>query len=114
MWTLSPGPGQRVLRASQEGDSLLDDAGGPLASMSHQKIGKGWVHSQTFPKGAVPAQGGDPVTPLPGTLWECCWKQLEQGLLGGEYRNWEVPGCCGKRAGLSALGGIGGESWNVP
>ena len=48
-------------RASQEGDSLLDDAEGPLASMNHWKIGKGRVHSQTFPKGAVPAQGGDPT-----------------------------------------------------
>lgn len=63
----------------------------------------GWEHSQAFPKGAVPAQGGDPNLPFPEALWECCWKRLEQGLLGREQRDGEVPGYCGKRAGLSAL-----------
>lgn len=58
--------------------------------------------------------GGDSIPTLPGALGEYSWKQPEQGLPGREHRDWEVPGCCGKRAGLSALGGMGGESRNVP
>lgn len=58
--------------------------------------------SQTFPKGAS-EQGGDPVLPFPGALWEHCWKQPEWGLVGGRHGDWEVPGCCGKRVGCRAL-----------
>lgn len=105
---LSPRPRPESVEASQ---------GASASNWMRQKdprlyeslaYGRRWEHSQTFPKGAVPAQGGDPIPPFPGALWECCWKQLEQGLLGREYRDWEVPGCCGKRAGLSVLGGMEG------
>lgn len=58
--------------------------------------------------------GGDATPPFPGALGEYSWKQLEQGLPGREHRDWEVPGCCGKRAGLSALGGMRVERQNVP
>lgn len=51
--------------------------------MSHSNMGGGREDSQTFPKGAS-EQGGDPVLPFPGALWEHCWKQPERGIGGRE------------------------------
>lgn len=75
-------------------------------------MGGGWSIPGLFQR-EQSVQGGDAIPPFPGALWESRWKQLEQGSPAREYRDWEVPGWCGKRAGLSVLGGMGDESQNI-
>lgn len=81
--------------------------------MSHSNMGRGWEDSQTFPERAS-EQRGDPVLPFPGALWECCWKQPEQGLPGGKHRGLGSARMLWEEGWTQSPEGMEGESWNVP
>lgn len=70
-------------------------------------MGGGWEHSQAFPKASVSA-GRRPNPTFPRGALGILLETAGERIAREEQRDWEVPGCCGKRAGLNALGEMEG------